>query len=226
MDILNHPEEPLEDSSREVIQDRIFRENAKLGIAALSAAFQQSPGNEALRAYAALSVYDHTRNPLLVGATVGAVTVAIEGLSSYSISAALNSENDTVEKLKNRFRRGDVEERASSNNRLSDVSVALGIGAGGLVVKRHLQEPSRTLKQDIKTTTKATALIAGTSASVAGLVGGGIEYAERIGLERPAEVMVNVLTDWRTYVGAFAVAQAYNYTKKLLPKLKPERDQS
>lgn len=216
-----HPEnlpEPAFTAERTNIADRL-----KVGAAAVAFAFQQSPANEAIRAYAGVNVYDATHNPLIVGAAVGAITFAIEGLSSYSISQALNSNATSVERLKNRFQKGDIDEQQVRSNKVSDMAVAMGIGAGAVVVKRHIQEVDRTLEKDVRTSLKTSGAIAGASAVIAGLAGGGIEYASRVGLERPAEVAVEVLSDWRTYVGALVIAQAYSFTKKRVQSYRQRR---
>lgn len=194
---------------------RTLGDKAKIGLGMTSLAFQQSPGNEAVRAWAGLNIYASTGSPLLAGATVGAVTLAVEGLTGASIAATINSEKEITEKIKNKFSKNNQSEQdANHGSKASDVALALGVGSGAVVAKRHFTDSRRSLKQDMSTNIKTSSLIAGFSAGVATLATGGIDYVQRIGLERTADVAVVVLSDWRTYVGAIALTQGYSFTKK------------
>lgn len=180
-------------------------------------AFQQSPGNEAIRGFLGANIFESTSDPLLAGMGVGAATLAIEGLSSLSIAAALSDERGLVSRLKQNVKRRAGKEHIDTSLKssvLGDTAVMLGVGAGALVVKRHLEDSERSLSDDIKTSTKASGLIAGFSASVAYLASAGVQYGSMIGLEKPAEFAVNVLADGRTYLGLMGVAAANGLIKR------------
>lgn len=187
-------------------------------------AFQQSPANEAIRACVGANIFDYTGNPLLVGAGVGVATMAIEGLSSLSIGAALQDEHGMVNRFKHMIKRGQSENMPAPNSSaVSDTAVMLGIGAGALVVKRHFEEPDRNLAKDVRTSVKASGFIAGFSGGVAGLASGGLSYASSVGLEKPAEIMINVLADGRTYIGLLGAAAITSVIKKGWHKLQSRR---
>lgn len=200
-------------------QERSLSDKIKIGASITSLAFQQSPGNEAVRAWAALNVYSSTGSPLLAGAAVGVVTLAVEGATGASIATTLNSEKETSEKIRKKFNQNNKNDtKVAPGSRASDMALALGIGSGGVIVKRHFNDSQRTFQQDMRTNVRASSLIAGFSAGVAALATGGIDYADRIGFERVAETSVAVLSDWRTYVGAIALAQGYSFVRKKLDK--------
>lgn len=182
-------------------------------------AFQQSPGNEAIRGFLGANIFESTNDPLLVGVGVGAATLAIEGLSSLGIAAALSDERGLLSRLKRNVKRRAAKEHIDTpvkSSVLSDTAVMLGVGAGALVVKRHLEveDSERCLSDDIKTSAKASSLIAGFSAGVAYLASAGVQYGSMIGLEKPAEFAVNTLADGRTYLGLMGVAAANGLIKR------------
>jgi|AntRauTorckE6833_2_1112554.scaffolds.fasta_scaffold00630_16 hypothetical protein len=210
--IENTPTESVQDST---LRSRSITERAKLGLGVTSFAVQQSPANEAVRAWAALNVYAETGSPILAGATVGAITLAVEGTTGMAIANSLRSEDGALQKIRDRMGAKGIS-RNRHGNRASDITLALGIGSGAIVAKRHLGEKNRTLRNDLSTTARASTVIAGFSAGVASLATGGVEYAERFGFEQTAEVSVAVLSDWRTYVGAIALTQGYGYARNKL----------
>jgi hypothetical protein len=197
-----------------------FVTRTQLGIGAVFLAFQQSPGNEMTRAFVGATVLETTHNPLLVGASVGVTTMAIESASSIPIAHVLNGQSETVGKLKSRFKRASKEEDGSSSNKGTDTVLALGVGTAAVLTKRHLQEDDRTLDKDYRTIAKTAGGIAVVSAGVASLAGGGIEYADKVGLGGAAETTVDVMTNWKTYAIAFGGIQAYSQGKKYAKKAK------
>src|SRR3990167_1557492 len=122
--------------------DRNIRRNlynkAELGATAVFLAFQQSPANEMARVYIGMNVLEATHNPLLVGASIGLATLAIEGVSSLPVARSLNRNFETVEKIKSRFKRGSTER----NNKATDVALALSVGTAAVVIKRQIGRAS------------------------------------------------------------------------------------
>lgn len=202
-------------------------DKVELAAAAAFLAFQQSPGNEMTRAYIGTNILAETHNPLLVGAGVGLSTLVIEGASSLPIANVLNNQTETVERIKKRFKKSkDRVGEASKSNRLTDVSLALGVGTAAVVVKRHMQENDRTLKKDRKTIARTAGGIAVFSAGIASLASGGIEYADKVGLGAASEATLDVVSDWKTYAGIFAATQAYSGAKKGIDRVLKNKELS
>src|SRR3990167_6385551 len=203
--------------------DRNIRRNlynkAELGATAVFLAFQQSPANEMARVYIGMNVLEATHNPLLVGASIGVSKLAIEGVSSLPVARSLNRNFETVEKIKSRFKRGSTER----NNKATDVALALGVGTAAVVIKRHIQESDRTLEKDRRTIAKTAGAIAVFSAGIGALAGGGIEYADKVGLGDASEIAVKVLSDWRTYGVLLAGAIIYNRIRRGIEKYATRR---
>jgi len=174
-------------------------------LAVASLAFEQSPANEAIRANLAFRVLDHTGNALAVGITVLLITLVIEGLPGVLITAGLHLNPGLTRRLM-RKAEGDIEQERLAPKKsavrkfgstLTDIGIALGIGAGLVVVKRRFNEPDRSVRQDLVTCAKATLVVAVVSGFIAWLIAGGLAYAEDIGLERFAELVIDYAVDWR-----------------------------
>lgn len=185
---------------------------AKLTTALATFGFQQSPGNEMARTYLGISLLDASHNPGLAALGVGVATVAIEGISGLSTSVALNSNSAAYERLKAKLkRRSSVESDSSKTDRANDIALALALGTSIVVAKKHFQYEGRTLKDDRRTMAKAVGLISTTSAGIAFLAAGGVEYADEVGLGDQAEIAVNYALDWKTYAVMFGVIQVGSF---------------
>lgn len=189
-------------------------------------AFEQSPANEAMRAAAGLNVLERTHNELIVGSTVAGITMAIEGVSSSLIALGLHQRRDTVRRLVGRFkgkkRTADAAESLESEpskdavTKVTNIGIALGVGAGFVVTKQHLQDNDPTLQRDLSTGLKASALVAGVSGAIGVLASGGIEHADKVGLGTAAEYFVDYATDWKFWLGVVGVAQGAVWARNKL----------
>lgn len=199
--------------------------------ASASLVFEQSPANEALRINAGLDVLKSTGSATAVGLTIFGITAVIEGVSSGLITAGLHSNGGTVQKLKNRMQRksdesGILDEKDStqicSSRSLAktiasigtDTGIALGLGAGLVTVRHHVSDPEPTIKKDILTSAKATMLVSSVSGGIGYLAGGGIANAEKLGLETPAQYIIDYGTDTRFWMGMLAVGYGQHYARK------------
>lgn len=200
-----------------------------------SLVFEQSPANEALRVNAGLDVLQSTGSAPAVGLTIFGITAAIEGISSGLISAGLHAEGGAVQRLKARLQKSDAESDKSSQEKDSkkkttilgriantgaDVGIALGLGAGLVTVKRHVADPNPTLSKDLKNSAKATGIVSTVSGTIGYLAGGGIANAEKVGLETPAQYVIDYGTDTRFWMGALAIGYGGYFAKKGIDKFK------
>lgn len=182
-----------------------------------SVVFEQSPLNEALRVNVALDVLQGTGSSLAVGATVFGITAAIEGVSSGLITAGLHAEGEGVKKLKDRLKgkKNKNQETVSEAKKVgflgkmanfgSDVAVSLGLGAGIVTAKRHIASQNPTLKEDIKNSAKATTYVSTVSGGIGYLASGGIANAAKIGMETPAQYIIDYGTDTKFWMGVLVV---------------------
>jgi hypothetical protein len=192
-------------------------------LAVASLAFEQSPANEAVRANLAFTVLDHTGNAIVVGLAVLGITLVIEGVPGVLITAGLHLNPTLARRL---MRKADRQAAAAGEppapqspaprkvtfgSAMTDVGIALGVGAGLVVVKRRWTDPTRTFRQDLKTCAVACLIVAVVSGIIGWLVAGGIFWAEKVGLERPAELIVDYATDWRFWVVVIVVIQAISF---------------
>jgi hypothetical protein len=207
--------------------ERRLRDKANVGAAALAFAFQQSPANEMTRIWVGTNVLHTTGSPVLTGVGVGLATFAIEGVSASSIGSALRSYPEKMDKIKVRLTGGSNSERSEADpekrSLATDTALALGVGSGALVVKRHFEEQDRTATQDTKTIAKSAAGISIFSAGIATLASGGIEKLDRVGV--PAETTQFLLeraTDWKTYAAALAIVESFRYMKNKVKKARKE----
>lgn len=185
--------------------------------AGLALAFEQSPLNEALRTNVGLRILEDSHSAVAVGLAIYAITNAIEFGTGALITLGLHSENGAVQKLKDRMaakskdKLDEVQQEESQASHLSrlastgaDVSIALGIGAGLVTVRHHINDENPTIARDLITTAKATQMVAVPSAAIGYLAGGGIEYADGTILQTPAEKFVEYGTNNLVWLGIFA----------------------
>jgi hypothetical protein len=195
-----------------------------LAIAAI--AFEQSPANEAIRANIAFRTLDQTGNSLTVGIVVAALTLVIEGIPALLIALGLHSNPGLLHRLMDRLGI-DVDAaterdapRRSVGAVLTDAGIALGIGAGLVIVRRRFRSPLRSLAEDLRTGAWACVLVAVVSGIIGFLLAGGISYAADVGLERPAELIVDYAADWRFWLVVVVVIQVGPW---LVRRLRPSR---
>lgn len=207
-----------------------WKVGAVVGAALVALAFQQSPGNEAVRTATALNVLEMTENEVAVAGAVGGLTMAIEGSTSLLIALGLHQKKSAVKRVMQRFKRKsapNVEEFEESEEhersfatKSADMALALSIGPGIAMTKRHLQEKQPTLKKDIRRGLGYSAVGSVVSGGVGYLVAGGIQQAEKIGLEKPAEYIVTYGTDWKFWASAIVGGYGAKWTKDKFQKLR------
>lgn len=197
-----------------------------LDLAAVSAyAFEASPANEAARVAAATDVLQKTSNEWAVGGTVAALTFGIEFVSSSLISTGLSSREGLLHKLTDRFRNSlpDKHQKEDNPSRigriLSDTGVSLGMGAGVLVLTRHISDDERTLKKDMLTATMSSILISGVSGSVGYLAAGGAQHAEGTVFEPVVDTVIDYAQDFKTWALVLGVYYAGRFTRNRVKKI-------
>ena len=194
-----------------------------LGGAALACLiFQQSPGNEAVRTAAALAILRRTNNEFAVAATVGLLTMIIEGGSSLLIALGLHLDNDFVDRMLSRVRRVEPAGAQSTASRFADFGITLGSGAGLVVIKHHVLNPQRTRRQDARTGLSFALFGSAFSALIGFLAAGGIKYADRVGLGVPAKYFVKYATDWRSWMVLILFAYGTQGILKLSRRARPQ----
>ena len=190
-----------------------------------SLAFEQSPANEALRTSVGFGVLDRTHSELVVGAVVAGITVGIEGISSVLIAIGLRDERGVVGRLADRLRAriaersgepGEATQAARFRSMITDAGIALGVGAGLVVVRRRLQIGRRSLGADLATAAKATLVVAVVSGLIGVLASGGVEHAAAVGLETPARWFVDFATDWRFWFALLGAIEGVSWTRRVI----------
>lgn len=226
------PVEQKDSKCKPNLARRIYN-SAVVTAAGASLVFEQSPANEIIRVEAGLDVLQNTGSALAVGATVAAITVGIEGVSSGLIIAGLHAEGGLVQRFKSRIQsskdmsKEQIESSAKKSAFLgkvanfgADVAIALGLGAGLVTAKHHIADPDPTIKKDIKTSAKATAIVSGVSGAIGYLAGGGIANAEKVGLETPAQYVIDYGTDTKFWMGTLALGYGVSYSVKGIKRLR------
>ncbi len=180
------------------------------GLAVASVAFEQSPANEALRTAVGLDVLRRTSSASAVGLATAVLTLVIEAVPVGLITAGLSLNTRLREKLRARLNIRVPEDAGGGNGRtgkltFSDAGIALGIGAGLVVVKHHMMNEHPTPGGDLRRGMVAATVVAIFSGIIGWLVGGGIDQADAVGLGTPARWFVDVATDWRFWVGSLGV---------------------
>lgn len=200
-----------------------------LSLAVGALIFEQSPANEALRTWLGLEVLDRTRSEWLVGAAIFGVTMLIEGVSSLLIVAGLHLPSKLVRRLTDRL--GSVETAAPNRSRgarvggiLTDASLALGVGAGLVVMRRHLRMAQPKVGTDARVGVNASLVVAVVSGAIGVLAAGGIRHADKIGLGTPARWFVDYATDWRFWLVVFFVVQLVGIVKRIVRKCGRQRE--
>jgi hypothetical protein len=190
-------------------------------------AFQQAPTNEAVRTAITLEAFENTDNKLVAAVAAGAATMVIEGGTSSLIALGLTREKSAVNRIVERYRRRKSANKAIDETidsietpRAKDLSIfrklvrglgnttlALGVGPGILVVKKHLTGENSTTKEALKTGIGFSALGAAVSAGVWGYgITAGAEKAEGAASGTPVEFLVDYATDAKVWAAGVALA--------------------
>jgi hypothetical protein len=221
-ELTNYNDQPSIDRSlaRKALGTTVFAATA------ISWIFEQSPANEALRADIAFDVLDRTRNALAVGGIVGAVSFLIEMVPASLVAIGLNQKESAIDRfVQKRIAKNSSTDETNSNkekkhNKLTDFGIAMGIGAAAVVGKRHLSDREPSFKNDMSNAVQASEYVAVGSGAVGFLAGGGIRYAEKIGLEDQAQFVIDRGTDWKTWVAFVAIIQTPKILKAATRKTK------
>lgn len=188
--------------------------------AAAALVFEQSPANEVVRTNAAISMLQRTGSAVWVGVVVFAVTAVIEFVAAFLITLGLHAQGGAVQGLKARMIRRrtekldqQAEEKQDTTGRKvgrfgTDVAVALALGAGLVTLRRHVSDPSPTIGRDLAVSARATAIVAVVSGMVGYLLGGGLANAHRVGMERPAELIIEYGVNQWFWISVLAVGYA------------------
>lgn len=189
--------------------------------------FQQSPANEAVRTAITLEAFDNTDNKLAAAGASGAVTMLIEGGTSSLIALGITREKSAVNRFVERYRRKksakmaldeslsetdavEQKEEISKPRKvlrgLGNTTLALSMGPGILVVKKHITGENTTIKEALKTGLGYSAIGAIVSAGVFGYgVTEGVQSAEDAASGTPVEFLVDYATDAKTWAAGIAI---------------------
>lgn len=200
--------------------------------AAAALVFEQSPANEMLRTNAAISMLQRTGSAVWVGVVVFAITVVIEFVAAFLITLGLHAQGGAVQRLKDRMIRKRAEKlvdlpgeekRDSAGRRIgrfgADVAVALALGAGLVTLRRHVTDPDPTMRGDLRVSFRATMIVAVVSGLIGYLLGGGLANAHRVGLERPAELIIEYGVNQWFWIGLLVVGYGIVLLVRLLKYL-------
>lgn len=193
-------------------------------MAALGAlVFQQSPANESVRANAAFRVLEVTDDEIAAALIVVALTMVIEGVTSVLIALGLDLPGRWLSSKLDLFRtRLDPGQRSPGHGRrpeswparLTDTGITLSLGPGLVVVRRHLQEPARTLTSDLRTLIGYCVVGSVVSGVIAWLVVGGVAHADAVGLGVPARWFRDWAADWRFWVALLGAGYGLSWLVK------------
>lgn len=192
------------------------------GLTALG--FQQAPTNEVVRTAITLEAFNKTDDKNIAAAAAGAATMAIEGGTSTLIALGLTQEKGAVSNFVERYRRRKSAKKAldqfdssqeiygkkSVSKRMArsvgNTSLALFLGPGILVVKKHLTGENTTRKQAISTGLGYSALGSVVSAGVFGYgVSSGSEGINSLAKDTVVETMIEYATDAKTWAAGLAI---------------------
>lgn len=194
--------------------------------AAVTYAFELSWLNEVWRVNAGTTELIQGGSAADVGLVVTKITAGIEVASGSLIALGLNMKSDTVDKLKGwlKARRDEAledseEELPKDKSRLgslaTDAALALGAGAGIVVVKDHYMRDEPSLTKDMGSMAKGAAVVVPVSGLTGYLVGGGLNSTEGTALEKPAELFVDYALDSRFMFLALTAGYAFKYRKQI-----------
>lgn len=231
---------PATDQESSLEQTSAWKKNAlRIGLVGATVGaliFEQGPGNEAVRTMAAFDVLDNTNSPLAAGGAVAALTMAIETGTGGLIALGLHEEKATIKKVLNRFKRKSAPELDEEGNiiekekertlatKAGDMALAVSVGPGIAMTKRHLQEAEPTMRKDMKRLLGYSAVGSALSGGIAYLVTGGVKHAEAVGLETPAEYVADYGADIRTWAGILGAIYGYKAVKNVARKLSKNPD--
>ena len=131
---------------------------AVFGIAAILAlAFVISPFDATVRGDIGIRAFTRTFNSTAAGLAVGAATLVIDGVSAVLVALGLASNPALTGRLDRwttrilnpttrKQLRGETTETSATRSTLSDLSLALGVGAGAVLLKHPTAQPKKWLQ--------------------------------------------------------------------------------
>lgn len=197
--------------------------------ASLSAlGYQQMPTNEAVRTAITLEAYENTDDKITAGVAAGVATMATEGGTSTLIAFGLASENSAASKLIERYRRRKAAKKALDDTELEteitenatdstsikrkvgrglgNSAIALTLGPGIVVLKKHITGENSTVRQAVRTGIGYSLFGSVVSAGVFGYgVTEGKTGLEDIAADTVFEAPVDAVTDPKTWVAGVAL---------------------
>lgn len=135
-----------------------------------------TPVNEALRASVFMAGQLYLKDPLLVAASVGVATMAIEGSAAVATAAALHSTagKRVTEKINEKLSSSKLE-RLLETNPLTEAAIGLTMGSAVAEAVKHRQYSERTIEEDRRYGLKAALGISAISMYQAYAVSKGLE---------------------------------------------------
>ena len=138
--------------------------------AVLALAFVISPFDATVKGEAGIRAFSRTFNPVSAGLGVAAITVVIDGFSALLVALGLSFnprlaqrlERWTTRILNPRTRKQSKVESAQARSWLSDLSLALGVGTGAVILK-HPTAARKTWFRVSLTYTVVAAIVFGTT---------------------------------------------------------------
>jgi hypothetical protein len=177
--------------------------------------FQQSPSNEIVRVFIGLNVLDITQSAFAAVFSVFVITLLIEFLTGCAVALPLSMNTKGVNKLNNKLNHIMHIKNASKAKKLdmgTDAMLILAVGSAAVVMRRYYHNPKRSFGSDVHVVWLSSLFIALFSAIIAAFASIGILYLEQFGVsEQTADMIVNILTDWKTYISILLIIQGYKF---------------
>ncbi len=194
---------------------------AVVGLAAAALVFEQSPLNESVRIPPAADVFRQTGSELKTAGAVGALTFGIEAPTSVIVAAGLHYERERIKRIIDKFQKPQetqpkepVVQHQGLKETITDTGFAFGLGPSILVAKKHIQDPDRSMQDNVKTGLKASAAVSVLAASIGGVSAVLLKQADNLGMfKKPAEYFVDYAADWKFWIGVVGGIQLAAYIK-------------
>ena len=177
--------------------------------AILALAFVISPFDATLKGEAGIRAFSRTFNPVSAGLAVAAITVVIDGLTALLVAIGLRAnptlaarlERWTTRVLNPRSRKQSKVESSNARSWLSDLSLALGVGTGAVILK-HPTAPLASWFRLCLTYTVVAAVVFGTTGW---MVAGGANFLADAGFGWLREGMIRWVPDPQVWTAIFVV---------------------
>lgn len=219
------------------VGDGVHEPNKRLGFARKAASslvlsaglvslgYQQLPTNEFARTALTLEAYENTEDKVIAGGVAGVATMVTEGGTSTLIAYGLMNEKSAASKFIERYRRrksgkkllDGIDNADETINEVSagrkvvrgvgNAAIALTMGPGILVLKKHVTGENSTLREAVKTGIGYSVFGSVVSAGVFGYgVPEGKTGLEDIASGTPFELPADVVTNPKTWAAGLVLA--------------------